>query len=118
MSEAATLSAPTPGAMQPDLITRAELVDALGCFWNAALYPTHQYQDSTANAVMAGMVEGVAAVAERLKVPPPREALRSSLLLEALKALVADVADYPAWQRPCLALERAEAAIRQAEEAA
>lgn len=48
-------------------ITRDELADALGCFWNAALYATHAYNDSTANAVMAGMVEGAHAIAERLK---------------------------------------------------
>lgn len=43
------------------------VADALGCFWNAALSATHDYQDATANAVMSGMVQGVAAVAERLE---------------------------------------------------
>ncbi len=44
-----------------------KLADALGCFWNAALGATHTYNDATANAVMSGMVQGVAAVAERLR---------------------------------------------------
>jgi len=36
-------------------------------------------------------------------------------LLEAMKLLIADVADYPAWQRPCHALDVARAAIAKAE---
>lgn len=36
-------------------------------------------------------------------------------LLAALKLLVADVADYEAWQRPCHALDVARAAIEKAE---
>lgn len=32
-------------------------------------------------------------------------------LREALESLVRDVADYEAWQRPCLALDRARAAL-------
>jgi len=36
-------------------------------------------------------------------------------LLEALKLLLADVADYPAWQRPCHAVDVAQAAIAKAE---
>lgn len=43
------------------------LANALDCFWNAALTATHAEQDATANAVMSGMVSGVAAVAERLR---------------------------------------------------
>lgn len=35
-------------------------------------------------------------------------------LLSALKLLVADVADYEAWQRPCHALDVANAAIARA----
>jgi hypothetical protein len=35
-------------------------------------------------------------------------------LLEALRLLLADVADYPAWQRPCLAVDKANAAIAKA----
>lgn len=38
-------------------------------------------------------------------------------LLAALKLLVADVADYEAWQRPCHALDVARAAIAKAEAA-
>lgn len=41
--------------------------DALGYFWNAALIPTHNAGDQTANAVMGGMVEGMAAVAGQLE---------------------------------------------------
>lgn len=40
--------------------------------------------------------------------------LQASVLLEALKLLRADVADYPAWQRPCHALDVADAAIAKA----
>lgn len=47
-----------------------------------------------------------------------REAMLSSLLLEALKGLTRDVQDYPAWARPCLALDNALAAIATAEAAA
>lgn len=36
-------------------------------------------------------------------------------LLAALKLLVSDVADYEAWQRPCHALDVANAAISKAE---
>ena len=39
-------------------------------------------------------------------------------LLEALNLLVADVQDYPAWQRPCLAVDVARAAIAKATEPA
>lgn len=49
------------------MIDSKQLADALDCFWNAALYATHEHQDSTANAVMHGMVEGVAAIAARLR---------------------------------------------------
>ncbi len=35
-------------------------------------------------------------------------------LLEALQLLAADVKDYPAWQRPCHALDKALAAIAKA----
>lgn len=35
-------------------------------------------------------------------------------LYEALDRLVADVADYPAWQRPCFALDEARAALASA----
>lgn len=35
-------------------------------------------------------------------------------LYAALRLLVADVADYPAWQRPCRALDLAQAAIAKA----
>lgn len=35
-------------------------------------------------------------------------------LYEALRLLVADVADYPAWQRPCHALDAARAALAKA----
>lgn len=34
---------------------------------------------------------------------------------EALRLLVADVADYPAWQRPCHALDAARAALLKAQ---
>lgn len=40
---------------------------------------------------------------------------RQSTLLEALKLLVADVADYPAWQRPCHALDVAQRTIATVE---
>jgi Lar family restriction alleviation protein len=43
------------------------LADALDCFWNAALGATRQHEDATANAVMSGMVEGIAAVAVRIR---------------------------------------------------
>lgn len=36
-------------------------------------------------------------------------------LLAALKLLVADVADYEAWERPCHALDKARAVIAKAE---
>ena len=39
-------------------------------------------------------------------------------LLEALRLLLADVADYPAWQRPCLAVDKANAAVAKATGAA
>ena len=35
-------------------------------------------------------------------------------LYEALELLVADVADYEAWQRPCHALDKARAALARA----
>ncbi len=35
-------------------------------------------------------------------------------LYEALSLLLADAADYPAWQRPCLAVDRARAALAKA----
>jgi hypothetical protein len=38
----------------------------------------------------------------------------ASVLVEALKLLVADVADYPAWQRPCHALDVARQALATA----
>jgi hypothetical protein len=47
--------------------TNDKLADALECFWNAALGATRTYDDATANAVMSGMVQGVAAVATRLR---------------------------------------------------
>lgn len=42
-------------------------------------------------------------------------AAAGSDLLGALKLLVADAADYPAWARPCHAIDVAEAAIAKAE---
>ena len=36
---------------------------------------------------------------------------RASVLATALKLLVDDVADYPAWQRPCFALDKAREAL-------
>ncbi|AKU43477.1 hypothetical protein CPT_Sansa73 [Caulobacter phage Sansa] len=41
--------------------------DAVGYFWNAALIPTHEHGDATANAVMSGMVSGMAAIASNLE---------------------------------------------------
>lgn len=38
----------------------------------------------------------------------------SPSLYAALERLVLDVADYPAWQRPCAALDEARAALAQA----
>lgn len=35
-------------------------------------------------------------------------------LLAALELLVSDCADYPAWERPCMAVDHARAAIRKA----
>jgi len=35
-------------------------------------------------------------------------------LLEALEMLAADVRDYPAWQRPCAALDKADAILAKA----
>lgn len=48
----------------------AVIADALDCFWNASLGATHVHQDSTANAVLAGIVEGVSAIATRLQGQP------------------------------------------------
>lgn len=42
------------------------LVDALGCFWNAAIGEAHNRQSSVAMDCAAVMAEGVAAVACRL----------------------------------------------------
>jgi hypothetical protein len=54
-------------------LTSDQLADALEAFWNASLSATHDAQDSTANAVMAGMVEGFAAVASALRTPTQSE---------------------------------------------
>lgn len=40
------------------------------------------------------------------------QAERVRVLESALRGLVDDVADYPAWQRPCHALDVARAALR------
>ena len=44
-----------------------DVADALDYFWNASLTATHAYSDPTANAVMDGIVSGVAAVANELR---------------------------------------------------
>lgn len=57
------------------IVNARDLADALDMFWNASLEETHRYPDETANAVMAGMVHGFAAVAAELRsqadAPPP-----------------------------------------------
>lgn len=47
-------------------VSAADLCDALGCFWNAALGATNSQNDATANAVISGMAQGMEAVAVRL----------------------------------------------------
>lgn len=47
-------------------ITAAELADALGCFWNAAIGAAHERQSATAMDAASVMAEGFAAVAVRL----------------------------------------------------
>jgi hypothetical protein len=51
------------GGEEPPL-TASVLADALGCFWNAALGAAHEQQEG--HAVAAILVEGVAAVQQRL----------------------------------------------------
>lgn len=48
-------------------LTAGQLSDALGTFWNAALGHAHSTQDSTAMAVTGAVVEGFAAVVQRLR---------------------------------------------------
>ncbi len=48
-------------------VTAAELADALGCFWNAAIGEGHRQQDSEAFAVASVMAEGIAAIQRRLE---------------------------------------------------
>lgn len=43
------------------------LSDSLEAFWNASLGSTRQHGDATANVVVGGIAEGVAAVASRLQ---------------------------------------------------
>lgn len=49
-------------------LTASELADALGCFWNAALqaHRDASYHGDSPQAMLAGIVEGVQAVATRL----------------------------------------------------
>ena len=49
----------------PKALTAAELADALGCFWNAAIGAAHRQQEGMAFASI--MVEGIAAVGTRLQ---------------------------------------------------
>lgn len=49
-------------------LTRADLADALGCFWNAAIGAAHNQQEGMPFASI--MAEGVAAVAQQLNEPP------------------------------------------------
>lgn len=48
-------------------LTKADLAEALSCFWNAAIGSAHERQDSTAFAVVGSVAEGVAAVERRLR---------------------------------------------------
>lgn len=71
-------SSPSPAdAGEPGIkaLTAADLADAFGCFWNAAIGDAHTKQDSTAFAVIGSMAEGFAAIERRLHehaalVPP------------------------------------------------
>jgi len=74
------------------------IADALGFFWNAALTVPHASQDYSAIQTAGGMVEGVAAVAERLKqiaidLPAPARTPRIDLAYSQINALGGTVKD-------------------------
>ncbi len=46
-------------------VTKADLVDALGCFWNAAIGESHRQQEAMPYAAI--MATGIAAIAQRLE---------------------------------------------------
>ena len=48
-----------------DLLTKSDLADALGCFWNAAIGEAHRQQDGHMTASI--LATGIAAVAQRLE---------------------------------------------------
>lgn len=85
----ACLEATTPGKA----VTAAQLADALGCFWNAAIGAAHNSQDSTTFATIGAISDGLAAVQRRLEevATSPHPALEA----EAGRPTPADYA----WQR-------------------
>lgn len=50
-------------------LTRGDLADALGCFWNAAINHAHSRESMVAMDVSSVMAEGISAVAQRLNEP-------------------------------------------------
>lgn len=52
-------------------LTKEDLAEALGWFWNAALSAALERQDSTAIAITGALCEGVEAVRHSLQTPTP-----------------------------------------------
>jgi hypothetical protein len=93
-------------------LTAALLADALDMFWNAALAATHDYQDSTANAVMSGMVQGMSAVGDHLRKSFVSEALRErEALLSEIATLRAGAAEAARLREELLEAVRREVVV-------
>lgn len=54
-------------------LTKEDLAESLGWFWNAALSAAIERQDSTAIAIIGALCEGVEAVKRSLETPPPTQ---------------------------------------------
>lgn len=54
-------------------LTTEALVDALDCFWNAAIGSAHERQSGSAMDLASVLAEGVAAVAQRLREHAPKQ---------------------------------------------
>lgn len=82
-----------------DALTKADLAEALECFWNAAIGATHDQQDGA--AVIGPMAQGFAAVALRLREldapPAPSEDLRQLRLWHWEQLVLARRAIRKAW---------------------
>jgi len=54
-------------AKPSDPLTKADLANALDCFWNASIGAAHNAQDSTSFSVIGCMAEGISSIARRLR---------------------------------------------------